>query len=261
MPTFQAADGVTLSYSTWGDGPGRRLVVLHHGFIANSRTNWVLPGIVDALVAGGRRVAAIDARGHGESDKPHDPASYGEARMADDVIALVDLLGERTGYDLVGYSMGAIVSLIVATRDSRVRSVVASGVGSAVVEVGGVDTRAIGRDALRNALLADDPATVSPAATGFRAFVDAVGGDRVALAAQAAALHDTPIPLDTITVPALVLAGRDDHLATRPEVLADAIPGAVLRVVPGDHLGAVREPEFLRALTGFLNHPADTTNR
>lgn len=256
MPTFRASDGITLSYTSTGDG---RLVVLHHGFIANSRTNWVLPGIVDALVAAGRRVVAIDARGHGESDKPHDPASYGESRMADDVIALVDLLDEPDRYDLVGYSMGAIVALIAATRDSRVRSVVAGGVGSAVVELGGVDTRAVGRTAMADALLADDPAAISPAAVGFRAFVDAVGGDRVALAAQATALHAAPIPLDTIAVPVLVLAGREDHLATRPEVLADAIPGAVLRVVPGDHLGAVREAGFLAALTGFLTERADTT--
>lgn len=256
MPTFQASDGITLSYSTWGDGP---LVVLHHGFIADSRTNWVLPGIVDALVAAGRRVVAVDARGHGESEKPHDPAYYGEARMAEDLIALADLLDEPAGYDLVGYSMGAIVSLIVATKDRRVRSVVASGVGAAVVELGGVDTRALGGVVLADALLADDPATVSPAAAGFRAFVDAVGGDRLALAAQATALHAAPIPLDTITVPALVLAGRDDHLATRPEVLAGAIPGAVLRVVPGDHLGAVRQPDFLHALTGFLTGTEGTT--
>jgi pimeloyl-ACP methyl ester carboxylesterase len=137
--------------------------------------------------------------------------------------------------------------------------VVAGGVGLAVVELGGVDTRAIGKAALVDALLADDPATISPAAAGFRSFVDAIGGDRVALAAQAEALHATPIPLGTITVPALVLTGRDDHLATRPEVLADAIPGAVLRVVPGDHLGAVREPEFRDALTAFLGERADTT--
>ncbi len=256
MPTFRTTDGITLSYSSWGVG---RLVVLHHGFIADSRTNWVLPGVVDTLVAAGKRVVAIDARGHGKSEKPHDPACYGESRMAGDVMALVDLLDARAGYDLVGYSMGAIVSLIVATRDTRVRSVVAGGVGSAVVELGGVDTRAVGRDAIRHALLADDPTTISPAAVSFRAFVDAVGGDRVALAAQAAALHATPIPLDTITVPALVLAGRDDHLATRPEVLADAIPGATLQVVPGDHLGAVREPGFQRALTDFLDQPAETT--
>jgi pimeloyl-ACP methyl ester carboxylesterase len=249
MPTFEATDGVTLSYSDRGDGP---LVVLHHGFIASSTTNWVLPGIVDALVAAGRRVVAIDARGHGESEKPHDPARYGEARMAEDVMTLVDLLGERTAYDLAGYSMGAIVTLIVATRDTRVGRIVVAGVGSAVVELGGVDTRAVSREAMRDALLSDDPATIPQAAVAFRIFVDAVGGDRVALAAQAGALHATPIPLTSITARTLVLTGRDDHLATRPEVLADAIPGATLTVVPGDHLTAVRDPDFQRALVTFL---------
>lgn len=249
MPTFEATDGVTLSYSDWGEGP---MVLLHHGFIANSRTNWVLPGIVDALVDAGRRVVAIDARGHGESEKPHDPAKYGESRMAEDVMTLVDLLGERTSYDLVGYSMGAIVSLIVATRDSRVRRVVVGGVGSAVVELGGVDTRAVGREALRDALLSDTPAEISPAAASFRAFVDAIGGDRVALAAQAEALHATPIPLNTITAPTLVLPGHDDHLATHPQTLADAIPNATVTVVPGDHLTAVRAPEFQQTLVNFL---------
>jgi pimeloyl-ACP methyl ester carboxylesterase len=253
MPTFQASDGITLSYQRWGEDTARPMVLLHHGFIADSRTNWVGPGVVGALVAAGRGVAAIDARGHGESGKPHDPAFYGESRMAEDLITLADLLVGPADYDLVGYSMGAIVSLITATRDPRVRRLVVGGVGSGVVELGGVDTRAVGKPAIREALLSDDPASISPAAAGFRALVDAVRGDRVALAAQAEVLHDTPIALDTITAPTLVLPGREDHLAVRPEVLAAAIPGATLKIVAGDHLYAVRQPEFHAAIIDFLN--------
>lgn len=252
MPMFEADDGVSLYYQEWDGDPGLPLVVLHHGFIADHRTNWVGPGVVDALVSAGRRVAALDARGHGRSDKPHDPARYGEARMARDLVALVDQLVGPADYDLVGYSMGAVVALITATRDPRVRRLVVGGVGEGVVACGGVDTRAVGREALRDALLAEDPAAVSPAAAGFRRFVDALRGDRVALAAQASVLHDQPIPLDAITAPTLVLPGRDDHLASRPRALADAIPGAELRVVAGDHLGTVREPEFHSALIEFL---------
>lgn len=255
MPTFEASDGITLFYRVRDGDPGQPLVLLHHGFIADHRTNWVGPGVVDALVSAGRRVAAIDARGHGRSDKPHDPARYGESRMSRDLVALADQLVGTADYDLVGYSMGAVVALITATRDPRVRRLVVSGVGSGVVEVGGVDTRAVGREALRDALLAEDLTAVSPAAAGFRRFVDALRGDRVALAAQASVLHDTPIPLETITAPTLVAPGRDDHLAARPEVLADAIPGATLRVVAGDHLGTVGEPEFHTALVGFLTAP------
>ncbi|BBH71545.1 alpha/beta hydrolase [Actinoplanes sp. OR16] len=253
MPSFQAGDGVEIYYQTWEGSSSQPPVVLHHGFIANGLTNWVLPGVVDALTAAGRRVVAIDARGHGRSGKPHDPSFYGEVRMSDDLIQLLDLIGEPA-VDLVGYSMGAIVSLITATRETRIRRLVVGGVGSAVVELGGVDTRVIGPDPLREALAADDPATIgNPAAAGFRAFIDAVGGDRAALAAQAARMHADPIPLDTIGVPALVLAGRDDVLAGRPEVLAEAIPGAQLAVIDGDHLGAVREPAFVKALLEFLS--------
>ncbi|GAA4951207.1 alpha/beta fold hydrolase [Actinoplanes utahensis] len=255
MPTFQATDGVEIHYEQW-DGPSDLPpVLLHHGFIADGVTNWVLPGVVAALTATGRRVVTIDARGHGRSGKPHDPAFYGEARMAQDVSTLLDLLG-ITRVDVAGYSMGAIVSLLLATRDQRIRRLAIGGVGSAVVELGGVDTRVIPAADFREAFEAADPATItSPAAAGFRSFVDTVGGDRTALAAQAAALHAEPIPLATITVPTLVLAGRDDVLATRPELLAKALPDARLAVTDGDHLGAVRVPAFIAELTEFLNTP------
>ncbi|MEU4692590.1 alpha/beta hydrolase [Actinoplanes sp. NPDC023714] len=253
MPSFQAGDGVEIHYQTWEGSASGPPVLLHHGFIADGLTNWVQPGVVAALTAAGRPVVTIDARGHGRSGKPHDPSFYGEVRMSDDLIQLMDLLGEPS-YDLVGYSMGAIVSLITATRETRIRRLVAGGVGAAVVELGGVDTRVIGPGPLREALSAEDPSAITdPAAAGFRAFIDAVGGDRAALAAQALRMHADPIPLDTIAVPTLVIAGRDDVLAARPEVLAKAVPGAELTVVDGDHLGAVREPAFAPALLSFLS--------
>ena len=252
MPSFRADDGVEIWYRCWDRESDLPLVVLHHGFIANSQSNWVATGVVAALTAAGRRVAALDARGHGASGKPHDPTYYGEARMARDVRALIDLLGEPA-YDLVGYSMGAIVSLIAATGDPRIRRLAVGGVGAAVVELGGLDTRVVGGEALQHALRTGDPASiVHPSAAGFRAFVDAVGGDRLALAAQAAAAHAEPIPLDAITAPTLVLAGADDPLAVRPQILAAAIDGARLRLVPGDHLSAVRDPAFRGELVTFL---------
>lgn len=259
MPTFLAADGVEIHYEQWEGSSDLPPVLLHHGFIANGVTNWVLPGVVAALTETGRHVITIDARGHGRSGKPHDPAFYGETRMAADVSALLDLLG-ITRVDVAGYSMGAIVSLLLAVRDRRIRRLAIGGVGAAVVELGGVDTRVIPAADFREAFEAADPSTItSPAAAGFRSFVDAVGGDRTALAAQAAALHAEPIPLDTITVPTLVLAGRDDALASRPELLAKALPNARLTITDGDHLGAVREPSFIAGLTDFLNDPLSGT--
>ncbi|MBB4933496.1 pimeloyl-ACP methyl ester carboxylesterase [Lipingzhangella halophila] len=253
MQTFTASDGTAIAYRVWDRESSFPLVVLHHGFIADGLINWVGPGVVDALLDSGRRVAAIDARGHGASDKPHDPESYGEARMADDLAQLIDILDEPT-IDLVGYSMGAVVSLILATRDPRVRRLAIGGVGAAVAELGGVDTRVLHGPTVLEAMTTDDPDSVADqSAAGFRSFVDAVGGDRKALAAQAMAMHDSPLPLGSITAPTLLLAGSADELATRPGVLADAIPDATLRVLDGDHLGAVRQPKFSSALTDFLN--------
>ncbi|MEU9579365.1 alpha/beta fold hydrolase [Streptomyces chilikensis] len=255
MPYFKTSDDVEIHYRLWEQDSRQPLILLHHGFIADADVDWISPGIVQVLAETGRRVLALDARGHGRSGKPHDPARYGEARMAEDLRELMDLLDEEA-YDLVGYSMGAVVSLLTAARDTRIRRLVIGGVGAAVVELGGVDSRVVGGPALVDALTAEDPSTVTdPSAADFRAFADAVGADRLALAAHARAIHQEPIPLTEITAPTLLLAGEDDPLATRPEVLAGALPAATLRTVPGDHSGAVGAPAFVTELAAFLDVP------
>jgi pimeloyl-ACP methyl ester carboxylesterase len=245
-------DGVEVAVHRWGAPGDRPPVLLQHGFAADSMRNWADSGVVAALLADGREVVAVDARGHGASDKPHDPARYGERAMAADLAAVADVL-DLPSFDLAGYSMGGIVSLVLAGTDRRVRRLVVGGIGAGVVELGGVDTRAVGNTALVAALEADDPATITdPAAGAFRAFADLTGADRLALAAHARVVHAEPLPLADITATTLVVAGDVDPLAARPQVLADAIPGARLITVSGDHLGAVRTPEFASALVGFL---------
>lgn len=248
---FTADDGIAIAYRTWGAGGHERPVVLHHGFAADALVNWVWPGIVDGLLAVGRRIVAIDARGHGASDKPHDPARYGEVRMAADLGQLLTHLGADE-VDLVGYSMGAIVSLIAASTNPAVRRLVVGGIGAGVVDLGGVDRRVIDPSRLAVALEADDPDTVEPGEPrNFRRFADATGADRLALAAQARSVHRAPIATGDITAPTLVVAGADDPLASHPERLAAAIPGARHVVIPGDHLGAVG-PALLDAVRSFL---------
>ena len=74
--------GMRIHYTDQGDGVA---VVLIHG-VTGSLNNWTRTGIAPALVTEGYRVIALDARGHGESDKPHDSGYYG-AHMAEDVLA------------------------------------------------------------------------------------------------------------------------------------------------------------------------------
>lgn len=253
MKRFASHDGVEIAYDEWGSGGNSApLVVLHHGFAANAKLNWVVPGVVAALVAAGRRVAALDARGHGESGKPQDSAAYGEATMARDLMRLVDLLGAPR-YDLVGYSMGAIVSLLVAAQDKRVRRLVIGGVGEGVIECGGVDTRILPNRELAAALESDNPAAIThQGAANMRALADMLGADRRALAAQARAVHASPIALDQIRAPTLLLAGDTDPLAVRPHVLTAAISDARLQIVSGDHLGAINDARFIPAVVAFL---------
>ncbi|MFE3515705.1 alpha/beta fold hydrolase [Streptomyces sp. NPDC059166] len=246
-------DGLMLRYLSWSRDPDPALppVVLLHGFAADARTNWEGPGIVEALVARRRRVYALDARGHGESDGPHDDTYYGEALMARDVSLLIDRTGARDVH-VVGYSMGAVVALLAAARDSRISRLVAGGVGAGAVEVGGLDTRVMPPELVSAALTAEDAADAPERTRAFRALADAVGADRLALAAQIRAVHRGALPLDRIVVPTLVLTGDGDALATRPEVLASSIAGAELTVLPGDHLTVVRDPGFAGAIGSFL---------
>jgi pimeloyl-ACP methyl ester carboxylesterase len=256
MRQFTATDGLTIAYHEWGAGNrdnGRPPVVLHHGFAVDAQLNWVDPGVVDALVRAGRHVVAPDARGHGRSAKPHDPACYGEARMAEDLGTLFDEIGAREVH-LVGYSMGAIVALLTAARDQRVNHLVVGGAGAGAVELGGLDTRAVPSEAIVAALTTQDPSRIEhDMERGFRALADATGADRLALAAQAAAIHTGAIDFTAITAPALIIAGADDPLAVRPHVLAGALPDARLQVLPGDHLGAVLDPGFAAAIVAFLD--------
>lgn len=253
MASFTTWDGLEIAYQEWGEAVGSAPpVVLHHGFVADADSNWVATGVVGALTDAGRLVVAPDARGHGRSDKPHEPERYGEDRMARDLALLVERIGAPQ-VDLVGYSMGAIVALLFAAEEDRVRRLAIGGVGSGVIECGGVDRRSVSNEAIIAALEAEDPAEIEdPAALPFRQLADAVGGDRLALAAQARSVYRGEIGLSRISAPTLLLAGDEDPLALRPEVLVEAIPEATLRLLHGNHIGALGDPAFSTSIVDFL---------
>ena len=121
------------------------------------------------------------------------------------------------------------------------------------IELGGVDTHVLDRDTLVQVLEAESPATLTdPQALAFRLFADAVGADRRALAAHARVVHASPVALDRITAPTLVIAGDRDELAVRPQVLADAIPNARVELMDGDHLTALNDPRLSRLVADIL---------
>ncbi|MCZ7536563.1 MAG: alpha/beta hydrolase [Acidimicrobiia bacterium] len=186
MPTFESFDGVTLHYEEEGDGD---VVVLLHGFAADTNINWIRPGIFDALCDEGYRVVTLDARGHGLSGKPHDDGAYAGGAMVRDVQALLDEIG-CDACSVVGFSMGSATTMHLAVVEPRVRSAALLGVGAVTLVAGGER-----RDFLVDAMTAEDPASLSdPIAAEFRRLADSVRADRLALAAWARATGDDAAP-------------------------------------------------------------------
>ena len=102
----QGNDGVAIAWEEAGAGEP---IVLIHGFASDRGQNWRAPGWYLTLTGAGRRVVALDCRGHGESGKPHDPESYGD-RMIDDIVAVMDEAGLESA-DVMGYSMGGMLAM------------------------------------------------------------------------------------------------------------------------------------------------------
>src|SRR5689334_1149492 len=111
MPTFQHGD-VEIAYLDEGEGDP---IVLVHGFASNKEVNWVMPGWTSTLKRDGRRVIALDNRGHGQSTKLYEIASYHTDVMASDVAALIEHL-KLPHADVMGYSLGSRISTVLAAR-------------------------------------------------------------------------------------------------------------------------------------------------
>lgn len=109
MP-FVVNQGIRIHYESIGSGPA---LVMHHGTFG-SGTDWIDCGYVDALKAA-HQVILLDSRGHGQSDKPHDPGAYDLALRASDVLAVLDELGVRK-VDYFGYSLGGWIGFGLARR-------------------------------------------------------------------------------------------------------------------------------------------------
>src|SRR5919106_4349900 len=101
---FFDSNGVRIRFVEQGQGAP---VVLIHGYTGNLERHWMNNGVFAAL-AKDYRVIAMDARGHGKSDKPHDVKAYGP-EMAQDIVRLLDHLKIERAH-IIGYSMGAIIA-------------------------------------------------------------------------------------------------------------------------------------------------------
>jgi pimeloyl-ACP methyl ester carboxylesterase len=243
-----ASDGTGIAYDCLGEGPP---VVLIHGFGANRKITWANTGWYDTLIKAGHKLIAVDCRGHGESDKPHDPEDYDEGRMAMDIIAvLVDLEIPET--DVMGYSMGGQLAIrLMHDAPGRVRRAILGGIGENYFRFSQEMVEAIA-----NGLLAKDPSKIAdPVAREFRTFCERAGDD---LAAMAACIRRprrifSPEDLHNLAQKILVVCGEQDDIATSPQILTRAFSDASTLLVPKrNHHSTVGDRTYKDAAVTFL---------
>jgi pimeloyl-ACP methyl ester carboxylesterase len=225
-------------------------ILLIHGFTSNHRINWVNPRWIETLTRAGRRVIALDNRGHGQSEKLYDPAAYHSKTMARDAANLLDHLAIPAA-DVMGYSMGArIASFLALSRPEAVRSLILGGLGAHLVD--GVGLPLGIADAMEAPSL---ESLTDPMQRLFRAFADQTKSDRAALAACIRGSRQT-LEEDEVTriaCPALVAVGTRDDIAGDPRVLAKMFRRGEALDIPGrDHNLAVGDKVYKAGALAFL---------
>ena len=246
MPHLQS-DGLSLAYQSFGEGLP---VLCIHGFASSGKVNWIDTGWVETLTGGGYQAIVLDNRGHGQSDKPHDPERYYPADMARDAVALLDHLGIGQAA-ILGYSMGARISAFMAfEHEERVACAIFGGMGMNLVN--GLSD---GNEIISGLLAPSLEGLTHPTARQFRIFADHTGSDRQALAACMETSRQPMARADVrrINVPVLVAVGEADAMAGAPEPLAELIPRAEAFVIPKrDHMRATGDKAFKAAALEFL---------
>lgn len=101
---FVSAHGGRFHVVTAGQASTRPLVVLLH---STPLFWWQWRHVIPALTEAGYRVAAMDMRGTGASDKP--PSGYDQITLTRDVAGVIRSLGARNAV-IVGHGLGAITA-------------------------------------------------------------------------------------------------------------------------------------------------------
>jgi pimeloyl-ACP methyl ester carboxylesterase len=217
-------------------------VLLIHGFGSSYEHGWRHPGWADLLQESGRRVIGVDLLGHGNAEKPHDPAAYAdvEARVAGAVAAEDQL-------DVVGFSAGAGVALrLLADDPGRFRKAAVLGVGDGLLKPPEPNRLAA---ALESGADPEDADSVV-----FQRLAEQPGNDRAALVAflRRTAPPLTQADLARITCPMLVVIG-DRDFGYPADQLAAALTASRLVTLRGvDHFATTTDFRAMEAVLSFL---------
>jgi pimeloyl-ACP methyl ester carboxylesterase len=261
------SNGVKIRYVTEGTGEA---VVLIHGWMSDS-SMWGGDAAGNTKLTGveGFQLIALDCRGHGKSDKPHDPEKYGP-EMAADVVRLLDHLKVEKAH-LIGYSSGAFIAgKVAATHPERVLSVVYAGQAPVITEAmkpsdfSEVDVfaKAVDEGKGLGAYIIEviPDGSPKPVEEFANAIANSLYGDKDVKAFAAAGrgfknLAVTVEQLKKCKAPVLFIHGgnESDHVKNRVATVRELLGRGEVKIVEGgDHITTLAKPEFAAAVHEFL---------
>jgi pimeloyl-ACP methyl ester carboxylesterase len=250
---FFSSNGVKIRYIVVGTGEP---VILVHGFAGNLD---VWKSLI-ADLSKDHEAIALDCRGHGKSDKPHQPEQYG-IEMVNDITRLMDHLQIRNAH-VIGYSMGGgiVMKMLVEHPDRLLTAVIGANRGFRAEDLeqqASLTKYLQSGMSFSEAVIAAAPPDAPPLSAEQREALkrDDPNHDTKALAAQRLGnkgLIVNPESLQANKVPTLVIYGGNDH----PEGYADLkkeLSSAEYEIIPGaGHAGAVQSQEFVKDVRAFL---------
>lgn len=266
MPYVRTDDGVRLYFEETGSG---HPVILVHEFAGDLRS------YEPQMRHFGKRYRAIayNARGFPPSDVPESVSAYSQARAADDILAVLDHIGERKAH-IVGLSMGGFAALHFGLRHpERALSLCIGGCGYGA-EPDKRETFRAEADLIANMIRTEGmPAFAERYAYGptrvqyenkdprghaeFKAMLaehSAVGSANTQQGVQKErpSLYTLVEEMKRITLPTLIITGDEDWPCLLPGILMkQSIPSAALAVIPNSgHAINIEEPEAYNRIVG-----------
>ena len=248
MPYANNQD-IRIHYRVEGEGPP---LVLQHGFSSTLQT-WYDYGYVDALQQD-YHLLLLDARGHGASDKPHEPEAYDLERRVGDIVAVLDQENIAQAHYL-GYSMGGWIGYGVAKyAPERFQSLIIGGsIPYARSTEGQRQILRTGIEEGLDAFMSDMEKTFGPLEPKLKAQI--LANDLKALLALTQDRPSLESVLPTMQMPCLLYVGEADSFCSGLEACAQHIPNVTFVSLPGlDHIqGMERSDLVLPHVTTFLN--------
>ena len=250
---FVEANGVSFHYSLEGAG-GPSVIFLHE--IGGSLESWdgVVPDLAKRFT-----VMRYDQRGFGLTEKLRQPYSVGT--LVDDLQSLIDGLKLTAPFHLVSLAASSMQALTFYARNpDKVGSLVfcnpAPGVDPSRADALNSVAQKAEAEGIRGIIPAMLDKSYPPELSTRQAYENYRGrylaNDPVGFGNAFRMMAQTNLVslLETIKVPALVIAGRQDYIRAVPvtEGIAKKIPGARFEIIDAGHFMPTTSPEALLAL-------------